>query len=84
MCHAHHLVFDEIIHHESTTGTKKHLLLVAGGLVESVGDSLASVAETLRGRVEEAAALLLGRVAAAAGGVAELLGGGLVTLCCGC
>jgi hypothetical protein len=40
------------------------LLLLAGGATESVRDGLASVAETLGGAVEDAAALLLGRVAA--------------------
>jgi hypothetical protein len=61
MCHAHHLTFDEVIHPDETAGwKKKHLLLVASGLVEGVGDSLASVAETLRRGVEHAAALLLG------------------------
>jgi hypothetical protein len=43
---------------------QKHLLLLAGSAAEGVGDSLASIAETLLGRLEHAAALLLGRVAA--------------------
>jgi hypothetical protein len=43
---------------------QKHLLLLAGSAAEGVGDSLASVAETLLGRLEDAAALLLGGVAA--------------------
>jgi hypothetical protein len=42
---------------------QKHLLLLAGSAAEGVRDSLACIAETLLGRLEHAAALLLGRVA---------------------
>ena len=59
------------------------LLLVASSTVEGISDSLAGVAETLLSGVEDTATLVLRLVAAGAGGVAELLGGGLLALCGG-
>jgi hypothetical protein len=57
------------------------LLLLAGGRVEGVGYSLASIGETLLGLVEDTRALVLGAVTAGADGVADLLSGGLLALC---
>lgn len=66
----------------SETGQERScLLLVASGTVKGISDSLAGVAETLLGGVEDTTALVLRLVAAGAGGVTELLGGGLLALC---
>jgi len=61
-------------------GSRNRLFLVAGGAVEGVGDGLAGVGETLLCGAEKASALLLCAVAAGAGAIAELLGGGLLAL----
>jgi hypothetical protein len=71
-------------HSEGRKAHSKRLLLVASSLVERVGDSLASVGQTLLSRLHHAAALLLGGVGAGAGRVAKGLGGGLVALWCAC
>jgi hypothetical protein len=60
---------------------KKCLLLLASSTVEGIGHSLASIAKALLSRAEDAVALVLSLVAAGAGGVAELLSGGLLILC---
>jgi hypothetical protein len=71
-------------HSEGRKAHSKRLLLVASSLVEGVGNSLASVGQTLLSRLHHAAALLLSGVGAGAGRVAEGLGSGLVALCCAC
>ena len=56
----------------------KNCLLLAHA--EGVLGGLGSVAERLLGRGKDALALVRGVVRAAAGGITELLGGGLVAL----
>jgi hypothetical protein len=70
-----------IMRGSSLPGKKHLLLLLASGAGEGVGDGLAGVGGHVLSLAEDALALVLGRVAAGAGGVAELLGGGLVALC---
>ena len=68
----------------SSLGSQNNnLLLLASGAGQGVGDALASVAEGILGRLHYTLALAGGVVAAGAGGIAELLGGRLVALCCG-
>jgi hypothetical protein len=57
---------------------RRRLFLSAG---DGVLDGLGSVAERLLGLAEDALALVLGAVAAAAGSISDLLGGRLVALC---
>lgn len=59
------------------------LLLLASGAGEGVGDALTSVAEGILSILHDALALAGGVVAARACGIADLLGGRLVALCCG-
>lgn len=62
-----------------TMRMKRRRLFLAAG--EGILDGLGSVAEGLLGLAEDALALVLSAVAAAAGGITELLSGGLVALC---
>jgi len=60
------------------------LLLLASSAGNGIGDALASIAESVLGRLHHALALAGGVVAAGASGVTELLAGRLLALCCRC
>jgi hypothetical protein len=62
---------------------KSALLLLASGAGEGVGDGLAGVAGHVLSLLHDTLALVRRVVAAGAGGVAELLAGGLLALWCG-